>query len=72
MPTLEATPTTLNPFHIMPPLNLKEEEEFYDPTPEELEKIRRGEENFRNGNYYAQREDETLDEFFYRMLREEE
>ncbi len=41
-------------------------------TPEELELIREGEENFAKGNYYAQRDDETVDEFIDRMLREED
>ncbi len=41
-------------------------------TPEEIELFRQGRENFAKGNYYAQRDGETVREFTERILREDD
>ncbi len=42
------------------------------PTAEDLAEIREAEEERAKGHYYAQRDDETVDEFIDRMLLEDD
>ncbi len=48
-------------------VNVEPESEYYDPTPEDLEDIRRAEDNRAKGRYYVMRDDETVEEFFDRI-----